>query len=606
VAISFPSSPVAGTSIYQGGRQWTYDGTTWNLVLGGAYELYWTHTGTGGETTLSGASDNGTTLTYPLGGENVYLNGVLLVRGSDYTATTGSTIVLANPLAVSDILTVVSYPAVQMSSNNIAQATEPTTYTPGMVWVNTAGNTQGLQLVRWKKTPTGGTTVLSGLADDGTTTLAYTAGYEEVYVNGILIVKGVDYTATNGTSITLTQATVTGDTVEVFNTITMGVTNTYTQSQSDARYIQLSQFTAKGDILVGTGASTETALNVGADGSTLVANSSAGGGVSWAGPQFLAGKNKFINGDFGIWQRGTSFSATSSDVITSDRWWVSAGSGGTVAVTQQTFTPGTAPVAGYESAYYLQAAYSASGSGTIGLYQRLEDVRLFAGQTVTVSFWAKVTSGTFSGAYFDAVQNFGSGGSGAVVNSSTSSTLTFTTSWQRFTQVIPIASISGKTIGTGSYLYPRLNLGATGTTTFQYWGLQIEAGSVATPFTTATGTVQGELAACQRYYFRAGGDQSYQIFGTGQGTASTSVAVAFPLPVVMRVAPTSVDFANLRIRSNAAGVYNSISAAGFDGVTNSKTSPAIVFTTTGASTAYYYDIQANNSTSAYLGFSAEL
>ena len=494
MAISFPSSPVAGTSIYQGGRQWTYDGTTWNLVLGGAYELYWTHTGTGGETTLSGASDNGTTLTYPLGGENVYLNGVLLYRGQDYTATTGSTIVLANPLALSDIVTVVSYAAVQMSSNNIAQATEPTTYTPGMVWVNTAGNTQGLQLVRWKKTPTAGTTVFSGLADDGTTTLAYTVGYEEVYVNGILIVKGVDYTATNGTSITLTQATVTGDTVEVFNTVTMGVTNTYTQSQSDSRYLQ--------------------PAGVGNDGQVPVSSYGATGGYVWQNQQ-MAGKNKIINGDFGIWQRGTSFSTPVSGAYLCDRFQASYnGTGQTFTVSQQAFTPGTAPVAGYESTYFMRYATTVAPSGQTfnGILQPIEDVRTFAGQNVTFSFWAKAASATTVGWGWGQV--FGSGGSSSIYNDQ-AYTLNLTTSWQRFTLNASIASVAGKTIGSGSSLQFYIHFPLNSTFTVDTWGWQLEAGSVATPFSTASGTFQGELALCQRYF---------ELIGAASGPASSSSA----------------------------------------------------------------------------------
>lgn len=233
-----------------------------------------------------------------------------------------------------------------------------------------------------------------------------------------------------------------------------------------------------------------------------------------SGSGYAAGKNVFINGDFKIWQRGTTFTFTSSDAYTADRFLVSAGSGGTVTVSQQTFTPGTAPVAGYEGSTYLQAAYSVSGTGCL-IYQKIEDVRAFADQTVTVSFWARITSGTKASCYIDAVQNFGSGGSGAVVNSSTSPTFTLTTTWTRFTQVIPIASIAGKTIGTSSFLYPRFNFGTSGTSTYQTWGWQIEEGSTATTFQTATGTVQGELAACQRYYRK-----SYQQ-GTAPATATT-------------------------------------------------------------------------------------
>jgi phage-related minor tail protein len=120
MSISFPSSPSAGTSVYSGGRQWTYDGTTWNLQLSGTFEFYWTYTATGGETTLSGAS-NGLVLSYNLGNDNVYINGVLMVRGLDYTATTGTSITFAVALNALDIVTVVSYPSITTTNVIAAQ-----------------------------------------------------------------------------------------------------------------------------------------------------------------------------------------------------------------------------------------------------------------------------------------------------------------------------------------------------------------------------------------------------------------------------------------------------------------------------------------------------
>jgi hypothetical protein len=69
--------------------------------------------------------------------------------------------------------------------------------------------------VRWSKAPTGGTTALSGL-DDNSVSLVYSVGYEQVYRNGVLLSRGNDYTATTGTSITLIDATITGDIIEIF------------------------------------------------------------------------------------------------------------------------------------------------------------------------------------------------------------------------------------------------------------------------------------------------------------------------------------------------------------------------------------------------------
>jgi hypothetical protein len=221
---------------------------------------------------------------------------------------------------------------------------------------------------------------------------------------------------------------------------------------------------------------------------------------------YAAGKNKIINGDFGVWQRGTSFASIASNVYFADRFAASnSAGGGTITFSQQTFTPGTAPVSGYESQYFARLAVtSGSGSTVTGCYQKIEDVRTLAGQTITVSFWAKADSARTLGIYTQ--QNFGSGGSGAVT---TSTTRTLTTSWARYTYTLSLASISGKTVGTGSFLYIAIELGAgqaSGTVTLDTWGWQVEQGSTATAFQTATGTIQGELALCQRYY-----EKSYNI-----------------------------------------------------------------------------------------------
>jgi hypothetical protein len=70
---------------------------------------------------------------------------------------------------------------------------------------------------------------------------------------------------------------------------------------------------------------------------------------------------------------------------------------------------------------------------------------------------------------------------------------------------LSVPSISGKTIGTNNDDGLQVDIGqlsnaSTDAWTLDLWGVQLEAGSVATAFQTATGTIQGELAACQRYY----------------------------------------------------------------------------------------------------------
>lgn len=67
---------------------------------------------------------------------------------------------------------------------------------------------------RWKKTASGSETSLSG-ADDSGNILAYTPGYEQLYLNGVMLVRGTDYVATTGTSITGLTALVSSDVVEI-------------------------------------------------------------------------------------------------------------------------------------------------------------------------------------------------------------------------------------------------------------------------------------------------------------------------------------------------------------------------------------------------------
>ena len=233
--------------------------------------------------------------------------------------------------------------------------------------------------------------------------------------------------------------------------------------------------------------------------------------------------NYIINGGFDFWQRGTSFNT--NGVYTADRWRIAfTGTGTTQTLSQQSFTVGAAPVAGYEGTYFARNAVNGgTGNGSlVVMEQPIEDVRTFANQTVTLSFWAKANSGTPSIGY-DFYQSFGSGGSGTIGGIGAGK-VAITTSWQRYSVTINVPSISGKTLGAGNCLilrfwfssgsdYNSLN-GSLGlqSNTFDIWGVQVEQGSTVTPFRRNANSIQGELAACQRYYYRMGGGGLYEKF----------------------------------------------------------------------------------------------
>jgi hypothetical protein len=311
-----------------------------------------------------------------------------------------------------------------------------------------------------------------------------------------------------------------------------------------------------------------------------------------------AGKNKIINGNFGVWQRGTSFNT--SGVYTADRWFIVIGSGA-ATVSQQSFTAGAAPVAGYESQYFMR--YASANASDARIFQPIEDVRTFAGQTVTVSFWAKsATSDALSNVSFR--QNFGSGGSAQV--DTTSSSFTLTSSWARYSATLSIPSITGKTIGTNSNLRVTFDLKDSATFDFDIWGVQVEAGSKATPFQLAGGgDPQSELAMCQRYYWRSSSNTGtdYAWFATGMSKTTTTAGIWLPNPVPMRIGGTSLDFANLMI-SDLVNYNLAVSA-----VTLSNSIPLgselLITNATGATALRPAVLRANNSSSAYVGVSAE-
>ena len=163
----------------------------------------------------------------------------------------------------------------------VAQTTEPSTLIDGLIWVDTDGTAPTTVVTRWSKAPTNGTTSLSG-TDDGTTVLAYTPGYEEVFLNGVLLSRANDYTATTGTSVVLTTATVTGDLVEIICPLQVAYTDAITTTAANAAYVPKTLTTTTGDIIYASAANTPARLGIGTSGQVLAVNGS--GVPAWAAP----------------------------------------------------------------------------------------------------------------------------------------------------------------------------------------------------------------------------------------------------------------------------------------------------------------------------------
>jgi hypothetical protein len=139
-------------------------------------------------------------------------------------------------------------------------------------WFPLLGIAPGSSVVRWRKTAVGAETSVSGL-DDLSATLAYNAGTEQVYLNGVLLVRTEDYLATTGTSITGLTALAASDVIEViaFNATNVQITDALLETDINA----------KGDLIVGAAVDTAAILTSGTNGQVLSVNTATATGLEW-------------------------------------------------------------------------------------------------------------------------------------------------------------------------------------------------------------------------------------------------------------------------------------------------------------------------------------
>jgi hypothetical protein len=371
-----------------------------------------------------------------------------------------------------------------------------------------------------------------------------------------------------------------------------------------------SPLTAKGDLF--TYSTAPARLAVGSNGETIVADSSTATGLRYQG-SMAAGRNLTNNGGFDIWQRGTSFASPANNSYSADRWCLLNGGAATLTLARQA-TGDTTNLPFIQYCMRFQRNSGQTSTGPIYLTQSLESVNSIplAGRTVVFSFYARAganfssTSSLLqatisSGTGTDQNINSGFTGSATVINQNA----TLTTTWQRFTYTGTVATTATQ-LGCYFTYTPTGTAGANDY--FEVTGVQLELGSVATQFTRQGGTIQGELAACQRYYWRQTGPNVYSNFTPAFPAASTTniFGLVVPCPVTMRVAATSVDYGNLGFQDGV----NIINANGTLTLSTyiSTNMAAINYTHGSAVFSAYrpYYLAANNNAAGFLGFSAEL
>jgi hypothetical protein len=374
----------------------------------------------------------------------------------------------------------------------------------------------------------------------------------------------------------------------------------------DANAIQNAIVDAKGDLISATGNDTPARLAVGSNGDHLVADSTTSTGLRY---QSAYNGNAIINGGYDIWARGTSFTSQGSLSLayTADRWHFYRAAGATGA----TLSRQASSLTGIQYCARVQRDSGNTGTGSINLRYTAEsaDSYRFAGQTVTVSFYAR------AGANFSATSNAfvlslvsGTGTDQPVYSFTGSATVatttaTLTTSWQRFS-VSGAVSSSATEIGIESNYTPTGTAGANDY--FEITGVQLELGSVPSTFKRAGGgSIQQELALCQRYYYRNTGTSLFSYFCGGAASSTTAASVLFNMPVQMRVKPTSLDYGNVRLSDFVSGFTISALTLSTDG--NSPNVATLDATgATGLTQFRPYFLGANNNTAAFVGVSAEL
>ena len=314
----------------------------------------------------------------------------------------------------------------------------------------------------------------------------------------------------------------------------------------DTRLKALQPGTTLGDLAYSSAtANTNTRLPIGTTGQVLAVS---GGVPAWtAAPAGGTNPNLIINGAFIVNQRAyTSGTNLASGAYGLDRWK------STFTNTSLTFTAGV-----------NSTVVTISSGGSIE--QIIERENVPAG-TYTLSWTGTATARVYN--------------TGGTPGSYAASPITFTADGLANVEVEFTAS------------------GGTRTCSL----VKFERGSAATTYSLAGGTYEGELAACRRYYFRTLNVANNTTYANAMCNTSTLGFAAFAFQVSMRTAPTSLEFANLRILN----VNSSVAAVTALTLSDPCSDSTRLDITVASMTSGIPAILQNSNSSGYIGFSAEL
>jgi hypothetical protein len=271
-------------------------------------------------------------------------------------------------------------------------------------------------------------------------------------------------------------------------------------------------------------------------------------------------RNRIINGDMRVFQRGTTFSLSgTSATYTLDRWLQYTASGTTRTVSNVLDVP-------LRSGFISSANVVATAATTTTEFWLKQLIEMYnvvdlIGNPVTLSFWYKSNRVGNHGVRFglqnlpganptDTYQTF------TVNNANTweYKVLTFTGLVQATAPTSTTAwNDWGISLNIGPVVY---NMGSTSIANGDYFtltGVQLEKGTVATPFEQRPYGV--ELQLCQRYYVRFTGDGSYKPIGVATAISTTAATGIIVAPTSMRTQVQTIDISS---SSNTCGYTSSM------------------------------------------------
>ncbi len=243
----------------------------------------------------------------------------------------------------------------------------------------------------------------------------------------------------------------------------------------------------------------------------------------------MSNRNYFINGGFDVWQRGENFNLDTLSLYTADRWYIR---GGDVTGGSTTAARGSSRVGG-KFAYHISIAHTGA-TDKVYMVQKIEGNKL-SGKTVTLS----------GEVYVDSVCDMDI--NTIIYNAGNVASNTYTpkikisdvAQWVKFSFTIDLFSVVDQPIEDDRFdfylSYYGDDVDAVGTNTLRFRELQIEEGSVATPFEMLP--VALTMVACQRYYERWYGSLLPVPYLTSSGLLGNKVSNNIDFKVIKRIVP---------------------------------------------------------------------